>query len=111
MKKTLKVYQIILAVCGLIMGLLMIGVDFKARQLQSCEEKMLQKEDYYEMGNDLENYILDVVFETDIFDDITEEESEWLEYLIDDGEIGRYYIELIYLTGKYYGNIPSPAVK
>lgn len=111
MKKEIKVYQVILVVCAVIMSLLMISVDIKARKVEKYEEKLMLEEDYFKMGDDLETYILDVVYETDIFDDINEEESEWLEYLIDEGEIGRYYIELIYLTGKYYGNIPSPAIK
>ena len=100
MEKERKVYQIIIIVCALIIGALTCYVDHTIKKYEST---ITQKEYYYEMGNDLENYILDVVFETDIFDDISEEESEWLEYLIDDGEIGRYYIELITLCERCYG--------
>ena len=102
--KEKKVYQAMLVVCALIIGLLMICVDVNARKADKHEQELAQKEHYYELGNALENYILDVVFETDILDDISEEESEYLEYLIDEGMIGTYYIKLIELCEKYYGN-------
>ena len=100
-----KVYQIALFICAIIMGLLMIGIDVNAKKVNKYEDLLSQKEEYYQMGNQLENYILDVVFETDLFDDITKEEQEYLDYLYDEEkEIGLYYIELIRLMGKYYGD-------
>lgn len=105
MEKETKGYQIALFVSAIIMALLMICIDINARKADKYEDLLSQKEQYYEMGNDLENYILDVVFETDIFDDITKEEQEYLDYLYDEKkEIGLYYIELVRLMGKYYGN-------
>ena len=103
MEKEAKGYQIALFVCAIVMALLMICIDINAKKADKYEDLLSQKEYYYELGNDLENYVLDVVFETDIFEDITEEESEYLEYLMDEGMIGLYYIELIRLMGKYYG--------
>ena len=102
MEKQAKGYQIALFVCAIVMALLMICIDINAKKANEYEDLLSQKEYYYELGNDLENYVLDVVFETDILDDITEEESEQLEHFIDEGMIGLYYIELIKLMGKYY---------
>ena len=102
--KEKKVYQIILVVCVLIMGLLMIDVDAQAKRADKVEEEISQKEVYYKMGNDLENYVIDVVFETDLFDDITEDEQKYLDELWDEENPGLYYIELIRLCEKYYGD-------
>ena len=83
----------------------MICIDINARKADKYEDLLSQKEQYYEIGNDLENYVLDVVFETDLFDEITEEEQQYLNHLYDEKkEIGLYYIELVRLMGKYYGN-------
>lgn len=98
--KERKIYLIVLVICSLIIGALMCYVDSLNKKIDSMQQPCVT----CEIGNDLENYILDVVFETDLFEDINEEESEWLEYLIDEGEIGRYYIELVILCEKYYGN-------
>ena len=95
--------HIILAIFGIIIALLMCMIDVNARKAEKYEETLNQREYYYELGNDLENYYLDVILETDIFDDINEEEREWLDYLDDEGERARYYIELITLCEKYYG--------
>lgn len=105
MEKEAKGYQIALFVCAIIMALLMICIDINAIKADKYEDLLSQKEQYYEMGNDLENYVLDVVFETDLFDEITEEEQQYLNYLYDEKkEIGLYYIELVRLMGKYYGS-------
>lgn len=105
MEKETKGYQIALFVSAIIMALLMICIDINAKRADKYEDLLSQKEHYYELGNDLENYVLDVVFETDLFDDITKEEQKYLDYFYDEAkEIGLYYIELIRLMGKYYGN-------
>ena len=101
--KEKKVYQAMLVVCALIIGLLMICVDVNARKVEKTQKEITENV-YYKMGNDLENYILDVVFETDIFDDITEEEQKHLDELWDEKDPGLYYIELIKLCEKYYGD-------
>jgi len=98
-----KVYQIMLVVCALIIGLLMICVDVNARKVEKTQKEITENV-YYKMGNDLENYVIDVVFETDIFDDITEDEQKYLDDIWDEKDPGLYYIELIKLCEKYYGD-------
>lgn len=101
--KEKKVYQAMLVLCALIIGLLMICVDVNARKVEKTQKEITENV-YYKMGNDLENYVIDVVFETDIFDDITEEEQKHLDELWDEKDPGLYYIELIKLCEKYYGD-------
>lgn len=101
--KEKKVYQAMLVVCALIIGLLMICVDVNARKVEETQKEITENV-YYKMGNDLENYVIDVVFETDIFDDITEDEQKHLDELWDEKDPGLYYIELIKLCEKYYGD-------
>lgn len=101
--KEKKVYQAMLVVCALIIGLLMICVDVNARKVEETQKEITENV-YYKMGNDLENYVIDVVFETDIFDDITEDEQKYLDELWDEKDPGLYYIELIKLCEKYYGD-------
>lgn len=101
--KEKKVYQAMLVLCSLIIGLLMICADVNARKAEKAQKEITENV-YYKMGNDLENYVLDVVFETDIFDDITEDEQKHLDELWDEKDPGLYYIELIKLCEKYYGD-------
>lgn len=55
-----------------------------------------------QISRDIENYILDVIYETDLFDLITDDERLRLDSLYDELRPASYYIELLMLYGKYY---------
>lgn len=97
--KEKKVYQIVLVVCSLLIGALMAYVDSLNRKIDSMQQPC----ETCEIGNDVENWILDVVYETDLFEDITPEEQELLDFY-EKESLGRYYVELIMLYQKYYGD-------
>lgn len=103
-EKEVKIAKWALGICSVLFGLLCVDIDSQATKVKECEDTISYMEHYYKIGNDLENYVLDVVFETDIFDDITEEEQEMLDQLYNDDNVGLYYIKLIELCEKYYGN-------
>ena len=100
--KEKKVYQIILVVCAIIMGLLACKVDSAIKSSDRTHEIMEARAPMYELGEDVENWILDVVYETDLWDDITPEEKKYLDEMETEW-YSRYCIELILLYQKYYG--------
>ena len=102
MEKELKVYQVILFCCGLLLGTLMAYASNLNNKIEKLEEASCDSVTC-EIGNDVENFILDVVYETDLFYEITEEEQKYLDELEEDW-YGRYCIELIMLYQKYYGD-------
>lgn len=95
--KERKIYHIILVVCSLFIGTLMAYADNLNKKIDSMQQPCVT----CEIGNDVENWVLDVVYETDIFDKITEEEREFL-HEMEEESLGLYYIHLIKLYGKYY---------
>ena len=103
MEKEIKVYQVIVFCCGLLLGILMAYASSLNNKIDKLE-KTSYDSTTYEIGNDVDNFILDVVYETDLFDDITEEEQKYLDEL-EESWYGRYCIELIMLYQKYYGEI------
>lgn len=96
--KQIKVYQIILVICALFIGTLMCYADSLNRKIDSMQQPC----ETCEIGVNIENFILDVIYETDLFEEITTEESKYLQDLEED-EYPRYCIELLVLYGKYYG--------
>lgn len=56
---------------------------------------------HQKIGEGIENYVLDVILETDIMDIISDEESRCLESMWDETNPVGYYIYLIQLYGKY----------
>lgn len=98
----MKKNHIVLAIFGCIIASLMCMIDANARKAEKLEKQLDSKEFYYEIGNDLENWVFDVIYETDLMDDITEDEKKYLDELWDEENYSRYYIELVILYGKYY---------
>lgn len=99
MKKVIRVYQIILVVCSLFIGTLMCYADSLNKKIDSFEKDST----VCEIGVQVENYILDVIYETDLFDEITDEERDYL-YELEEKDYPRYCVELLVLYGKYYGD-------
>lgn len=99
--KEKKVYHIIMVVLAIFLGFSFCSAD---NTIKKCDEKIANMQDSYQMGQDLENFILDVVYETDIFNDISPEEQQYLDEL-EEQSYGRYCIQLIILYQKYYGEI------
>lgn len=93
-----KVYQVILVLCSIAIGLLSCSVD---HTITKCDAKVASMQEHYDIGVEVENYIIDVIYETDLLEDITEEERSYLEEL-EDTDLPRYCVELIAIYGKYY---------
>lgn len=102
MKRKDIIYRMAIAVCALA---IVLFCGRTSAQTRAYEKELARHEICCNMAESLEAYVLDVVFETDIFDDITSEEQEWLDEIWDDENPGPYYVELIRLYGKYYGNL------
>lgn len=98
--KDMRFYTILLIVLAVTIGILCCTVDHYIKKSAEIPESALY---YYTLGSELENYILDVVDETDIFDDITSAEEAELDDVYDDFYTAAYYIRLIRLCEKYYG--------
>jgi hypothetical protein len=100
MRKEIRIYRIILVVMSVVIAGLMCLVDHTNRK---CDERIkLYEEKSFEL-NEMENWVLDVVYETDLFEDIIPEEQKYLDEL-EKESLGRYYVELILLYQKYYGD-------
>lgn len=90
-----------------IIAVLILGMGLLCGRISAQDKKIADHEVCCAMAESLENYVIDVVFETDIFDDITVEEQAWLDELWDEKNPGPYYIRLIELCEKYYGEKPT----